>query len=120
MTGRSVAARLDDILGEITFLEGLLATLGRADIAASPVHRRAVERSLEIISEASRHLPDDLKARHPDIPWRRMADLGNWTRHAYQHVDFDVIWNVLDRHILPLAAALEVEAAAHPPPDEAP
>jgi hypothetical protein len=35
--------------------------------------QRAVERGLEIMSEASRHIPDDLKALAPDIPWRQIA-----------------------------------------------
>src|SRR5262245_60562248 len=46
----------------------------------------AVPRCLEIISEASRRLPDELKARHPSIPWRQMAAAGNVYRHDYQDV----------------------------------
>jgi uncharacterized protein with HEPN domain len=41
----------------------------------------AVTRCLEIISEASRRLPDELKARHPAIAWRQMAAAGNVYRH---------------------------------------
>jgi uncharacterized protein with HEPN domain len=42
-----------------------------------------VERGVEIISEASRHLSDELKARHPKIPWSRVAGIGNILRHEY-------------------------------------
>ncbi|MGB0671226.1 MAG: DUF86 domain-containing protein, partial [Rhodospirillales bacterium] len=55
--------------------------------------RRAVERGLEIISEASRHIPDDLKSQHPNIPWRDIADIGNFLRHDYQHVESRIIWD---------------------------
>jgi Protein of unknown function DUF86 len=41
---------------------------------------------LEIISAASRRLSDELKARHPDIPWREMAAAGNFYRHNYEDV----------------------------------
>ena len=44
----------------------------------------AVERLLEIISEASRFVPPDEKAQQPNINWRRLADLGNWLRHVTQ------------------------------------
>jgi uncharacterized protein with HEPN domain len=49
--------------------------------------RRATERGLEIVSEASRSIPAELQGLHPDIPWRQIADLGNLLRHEYQHVD---------------------------------
>jgi uncharacterized protein with HEPN domain len=42
--------------------------------------RWLVERGIEIISEASRHLPDELKARHPEIPWPKVAGIGNVLR----------------------------------------
>ena len=45
--------------------------------------RFVVERAFEIISEASRHLPDDVKNRHPEIPWREIAGIGNVLRHDY-------------------------------------
>lgn len=52
----------------------------------------ALERFLEIISEASRHLPDGMKDTRPEIPWPRIADLGNVIRHSYQHVDIELLW----------------------------
>jgi len=56
--------------------------------------RAAFERFLEIISQASRHVPDELKADAPDIPWRRIADIGNHIRHAYNKVDAGILWNI--------------------------
>jgi uncharacterized protein with HEPN domain len=46
----------------------------------------AVTRCLEIISEASRRLPDEMKARHPSIAWKEMAAAGNIYRHDYEDV----------------------------------
>jgi uncharacterized protein with HEPN domain len=51
----------------------------------------AVVRGLEIISEASRRLPDDLKAGHPGIDWVAIAAAGNVYRHEYEGVDVDLI-----------------------------
>jgi uncharacterized protein with HEPN domain len=61
----------------------------------------ARKRGIEIISEASRRLPDALEARHPDIPWPKVAGIGNVPRHDYEHAAHDVLWRVV-RDDLPL------------------
>lgn len=53
--------------------------------------RWLVKRDAEIISEASRHLPDAMKARHPGIPWPKVAGIGNVLRHDYERVAHDVL-----------------------------
>src|ERR1700744_5160563 len=52
----------------------------------------AATRCLEIISEASRRLPAELKQRHPSIPWNSMAAAGNIYRHEYEDVEQKFIW----------------------------
>ena len=55
----------------------------------------AVVRCLEIISEASRRLPDEVKARHPSIPWKDVAGAGNVYRHEYEDVAAKVVWDTV-------------------------
>jgi uncharacterized protein with HEPN domain len=69
----------------------------------------AVIRCLEIISEASRRLPDDLKVRHPHIPWREMAAAGNVYRHDYEDVLPRRVWKTLREELPPLRAVIERE-----------
>jgi uncharacterized protein with HEPN domain len=52
----------------------------------------AVVRALEIVSEASRRLPLELKARHPKLDWAAIAAAGNVYRHEYDVVDESAIW----------------------------
>lgn len=61
---------------------------------------------IEIISEASRRIPDDLKATEREIPWPRIAGIGNVLRHDYEDVAPRVIWNVLENDLAVLEAAL--------------
>jgi uncharacterized protein with HEPN domain len=69
----------------------------------------AVIRSLEIISEASRRLSDDLKARHVGIPWREMAAAGNFYRHNYEDVTPRRVWKTLLEDLPPLRASVDQE-----------
>jgi uncharacterized protein with HEPN domain len=64
--------------------------------------RLAVERSFEIICEASRRIPDEVKTRHPEIDWRGMTDFGNELRHAYHRIDPTVLWEIAERDLPPL------------------
>jgi uncharacterized protein with HEPN domain len=69
----------------------------------------AVIRCLEIISEASRRLSDDLKQRHPEIPWRQMAGAGNVYRHDYEDIAAQRVWDTVQLAPPPLRAAVELE-----------
>lgn len=73
--------------------------------------RWLVERGLEIISEASRHLSAELKARHLEIPWPKVAGIGNVLRHEYERVAHDVLWRVVQDDLSPLEKACRAELA---------
>jgi uncharacterized protein with HEPN domain len=71
-----------------------------------------VERGVEIISEASRHLADDLKARNPEIPWEKVAGIGNVLRHNYESIAAPVIWKLVQADLPALEKACRGELAA--------
>jgi uncharacterized protein with HEPN domain len=71
----------------------------------------AVTRCLEIISEASRRLSEELKTRHPQIPWREMAAAGNFYRHKYEDVLPRRVWRTLSEDMPPLRTVIEEELA---------
>ncbi len=92
-----------------------------ADVRSAPHTRVALERYLEIVSEASRHVPDEWKhSLGPHIPWRSIANFGNVLRHAYDDVDIGVLWDVYERDLDPLEAAIDAMLAAHSPKDSSP
>ena len=69
----------------------------------------AVVRCLEIISEASRRLPADLKARHSSIAWADIAGAGSVYRHQYNDVQDDLIWKTVQEDLEPLRIVVEQE-----------
>jgi uncharacterized protein with HEPN domain len=73
MARAPVSARLRHILEALARIETLSAGLTFEDFAADWVSRDAIERNLERISEASRHIPARLKARHQGVPWRALS-----------------------------------------------
>jgi uncharacterized protein with HEPN domain len=69
--------------------------------------RLAIERAFEIISEASRNIPGDVKAQQLQIDWLRLADFGNRLRHAYHRIDPNLLWLFAERDLPPLKAFVE-------------
>ena len=58
------------------------------------MRRHAVQRGIEIISEASRRLPPKALERHPEIPWQKIKAVGNILRHEYHAIADSVVWNI--------------------------
>ena len=104
--GRTLAERLRHILEAIGQIEGYLAGKSFADYLADDMRRYAVERCLEIASEASRHIPPETKRRFPEIPWRGVADFGNVLRHEYEAVVDERVWQIVTSDLAPLKAAV--------------
>ncbi len=70
-----------------------------------------VQRGIEIVSEASRRLPDSLKGRYPDLPWPKIAAIGNILRHEYRQVSPPLLWEIIKDHLAPLDTACRTELA---------
>ena len=109
MPSKSVDTALRDILHHIDLAAGFAAGFDRVSFKLDIKTVYAVTRCLEIISEASRRLPDDLKARHPAIGWKQMAGAGNVYRHDYEDVAAEFVWETVARALPPLRTAIEVE-----------
>lgn len=115
---RAPRLRLFDILNAIAGIDRALGGKTYQDFQNSDLLQRAVDRWLEIISEASRHLPDEWKASAPEIPWRVVHDFGNVARHVYQAVSARRIWQTVDEDLMPLKVACgRLYAAAKFPAD---
>lgn len=109
MPSKNPAQRLRDIADNISAIQAFTAHL---DVDAFLADRKtiyAVVRALEIISEASRRLPDEITARHPQIDWPAIAAVGNLYRHEYEVVDEKLVWNTIQRDIEVLKRAIESE-----------
>lgn len=90
---------LRHILVEADYLIGRSDGLSFEAFAADETLRRAFVRSLEIIGEAAKKVPDDFRASHPSVEWRAMAGMRDRLIHDYFGVDFELVWDVLQKRI---------------------
>ena len=117
MPARSPVPSLTDIVEAIERVQDVLRN-GELDAFANDWQVRwVVERGIEIISEASRRLPSDMKARHPEIPWQKVAGIGNVLRHDYQAVSAPILWNLV-RDDLPTLHGICLHELAREPGDQ--
>jgi uncharacterized protein with HEPN domain len=112
MRSESVKFALYDIRDNILFAREVVEGFTSQRFIESRLHFYAVTRALEIISEASRRLPDELRDRHPQLPWRSIRDVGNFFRHQYDNVAASYVWETASVHLPPLLTAVLAEIEA--------
>jgi uncharacterized protein with HEPN domain len=113
MAEHSSLPRLTDIIEAIEHINSVTAGVTLDAFEADWQKRWLVERGIEIISEASRRLAEEVKARHPEIPWQKVAGIGNVLRHEYERIAPDVLWRLSQDELPPLEAVCRAELAAH-------
>jgi uncharacterized protein with HEPN domain len=108
---RKIGHVLHDILEAIDRIEQVTSGRTLAEFEANWEMSWLVQRGIEIISEASRAIPDDVKEVRPEIPWRKVAGIGNVLRHGYDAVSNHIIWGVVVDELPKLKIAIEAIAA---------
>lgn len=109
MPSERVEAALNAILRNIELAKHFKRDLTFPQFKADILTLYATTRALEIISEASRRLPTDMKEKHPALSWRNIADSGNVYRHGYDIVVAEIIWQTVETGLDPLAEVVRSE-----------
>ena len=103
---RSTDQRIADILEAIDRCRRYADALSSDDRDLADMAEDAVERNLQIIGEAAKHLPAELTDAHPEIAWPQVRGFRNILVHQYFGVDRATVREVVERYLPPLAAAL--------------
>lgn len=103
------------ILAEADYLIPRSTGVTGLEFMADDTLRRAFVRSLEIIGEAAKKVPDDFRARYPAVEWRAMAGMRDRLIHAYFGVDYQLVWDVVENRVPELREQVaSILDASHP------
>ena len=92
---REYCHALDDILEAIDGIENAIRGKTLTDYQTDWLLKHGIQRGIEIISEASRALPDELREQSQNIPWPQIRAVGNVIRHEYHGLSDKIIWGVV-------------------------
>ena len=90
---------LEDMLEAMRRIQNYTDGLTFEEFTSSTLKMDAVIRNLEIIGEASKNVPDSLKNKYSEIPWRSMYGLRNYMVHEYFGIDYENIWKIIKEEL---------------------
>ncbi len=96
---RDVADYLADILQAIDDVAEFTDGMDFAEFSGDKKTVNAVIRSLEVLGEATKHIPEAFRKRHPEIPWSKMAGMRDVLIHDYMGVDCMTVWKVVKERL---------------------
>lgn len=90
---------VEDILESIKKIEKYIKGIKYADFENNDLIVDAVVRNLEIIGEAAKNIPENVRLANPDVSWSRMIGLRNVTIHEYFGLDLSIIWEIASKNL---------------------
>jgi uncharacterized protein with HEPN domain len=96
---RDYRAYLDDILEAAAKIRNYTAGLSLETFSIDSKTVDAVVRNLEVIGEAVKKIPDEVRLKHPEADWKRIAGLRDILIHDYFGIDLEIIWDILENKL---------------------
>ena len=107
MSKRTPGLLLGDILLSMERISTYIGEMDQQSFASDTRTADAVVRNLEIIGEAATRIPEEFKAGHPEVPWRRVVGLRNRIVHEYFGVDIGIVWSVVSQDLPHLKSQIQ-------------
>ncbi|KAF0216754.1 MAG: hypothetical protein FD174_3577 [Geobacteraceae bacterium] len=103
---REVRDYLNDILQSVADIRSFVTGMSYDQFCADRKTLNAVVRSLEIIGEATKKIPADIRTRNPELPWIEIAAMRDKLIHEYFGVDLEIVWETVQNDLAPLEGAI--------------
>jgi uncharacterized protein with HEPN domain len=104
---RNLLIYVSDILENMQDAEEFIQGMSYEQFVADKKTANAVLRSIEVIGEATKNVPDNVRAQYPQIPWKEMAGMRDKVIHSYFDVDKEMVWLVVKERIPALRPFVE-------------
>jgi uncharacterized protein with HEPN domain len=104
--GRTILDYIEDVSVAISDIRSFIQGMSAEGFMADKKTVNAVVRSLEIIGEATRKIPEDVRERYPDVPWEEIIGMRNRLIHEYFGIDLDIVWQTIQDDLAPLETAI--------------
>lgn len=104
---RDVTLYLSDILVNIREARRFVGTMSYEQFCEDKKTSYAVVRCLEIIGEATKNVPPEIRSSRPQVPWRLMAGMRDKCIHAYFGVSHRTVWEAIQKELPPLEPHIE-------------
>lgn len=96
---RNISLFIKDIIENMEKAEAFVGSMTYEDFSVDSKTSYAVVRCLEIIGEASKNIPQGIRRKYPEIPWKKMAGMRDKIIHFYFGVKFKTVWNTVKNEI---------------------
>lgn len=106
MTPRGLRESLEDILDAISEINSFVKGVTFEDFLSNREKVLAVVKLLEIIGEATKKIPSELRKKYPEIPWSSVAGMRDILVHEYWQVDVEVVWQTIEESLPVLARVI--------------
>jgi len=89
---RDFTLYLVDIIDNVNDASGFISDLSYEQFMADKKTVNAVIRSIEVVGEATKQVPEEIRAKRPNVPWKAMAGMRDKCIHGYVDIDYEVVW----------------------------
>lgn len=104
---RKLEDRIDDVITCCEKIVRFTSGMTRERLFEQDLVLDAVLRNIEIIGEATKHIPGDVRARMPGIEWKKIAGMRDWISHVDYRVDDAIVWNAVQTEVPGLLRTLQ-------------